>query len=152
VDTTNANPMRRGIAAAVLVALLLVPSPALAGTETLKRGIENILQAPVDVALGPITAGKVLVRNLRTVDDTTAVKIAYAVPGYFWILGLTWGASVLRCFAGFLEFLPGLFLVFTDAELDPMFAPTERGEGVIWDYPNDVFSFKLGVDYSSAPF
>lgn len=152
MDTTNANPMRRGIAAAVLVALLLVPSPALAGTETLKRGIENILQAPVDVALGPITAGKVLVRNLRTVDDTTAVKIAYAVPGYFWILGLTWGASVLRCFAGFLEFLPGLFLVFTDAELDPMFAPTERGEGVIWDYPNDVFSFKLGVDYSSAPF
>lgn len=152
METTNANPLRRGIAVGLLFALLLAPSPALAGAETLKRGLENILQAPVDIVLAPITAGMVVVRNLRTVDDSTGVKVAYAVPGYFWLLGLTWGASMLRCFAGFLEFIPGLFLVFTDAEMDPMFAPTERGEGVIWDYPNAVFSFKLGVDYSSAPF
>lgn len=151
METTNTNPLRLGIAAALLLAVLLAPSPALAGAETLKRGFGNIVQAPVDVALAPITAGVIVVRNLRTVDDSTGVKVAYAVPGYLWTLGLTWGASMLRCFAGFLEFIPGLFLVFTDAEMSPMFAPTERAEGVIWDYPSRVMDFKLGVDYTSAP-
>jgi hypothetical protein len=80
------------------------------------------------------------------------VRIFYVVPGYFWLMGLTLGASMLRCVSGFLEFLPGLFLVFTDAEMDPMFAPTERGEALIWDYPTTVFDFKIGVDYTSAPF
>jgi hypothetical protein len=152
VETTNANPLRRGIAVALLFAFLLVPSPALAGAQTLKRGLGNIIQAPIDIVLAPITVGIVEYRSLTNVEDTTGVRVAYAVPGYLWLLGLTWGASMLRCFAGFLEFLPGLFLVFTDAELDPMFAPSERGEGVIWDYPSTVMDFKLGLDYTSTPF
>jgi hypothetical protein len=152
VETVNDSPLRRGIAAALLFAFLLAPSPAMAGAQTLKRGVGNIVQAPVDVILGPITAGIVEYRNLRNVDDTLAVRIAYALPGYFWLLGITWGASVLRCVAGFLEFIPGLFLVFTDAEMDPMFSPVERGEAVIWDYPTTVMDFKVGVDYTAAPF
>ena len=144
--------LRRGIAGALLLALLLAPSPALARGETLKRGFSNIVGAPIDFVLSPITAGYVLNRNLRTVDDSPGVKVAYAVPGYLWLVGLTLGASVLRCVAGFLEFIPGVFLVFTNNEMDPMFAPVERGEAVLWDYPTAVIDFKIGIDYTAAPF
>lgn len=152
METTRTNPLWRGTAVALLFSVLLLPTPAMAGAQTLKRGVGNIIQAPIDLALTPITAGIVVYRNMRNIDDTTAVRVAYALPGYLWLVGLFMGASVLRCFSGFLEFIPGLFLVFTDAEMDPMFAPVERGEAVIWDYPTAVMDFKIGMDYTAAPF
>ena len=91
-------------------------------------------------------------KNMANIEDSRGVRWFYAVPGYFWLLALTAGASVLRLLAGALEFLPGLVLLFTSAEMDPLFAPSEGGEAVIWDYPTTVMDFKLGIDYTAAPF
>ena len=102
--------------------------------------------------LSPITAGKVIFNNLNNVEDTTGVRLFWAIPGYIWVTGLTIGASVLRAIAGAFELVPGLVLVFTDAELDPLFDPVEKGEGLIWDRPTPVMDIRLGVDYTSAPF
>ncbi len=146
------HPLRRLAAIGVVFSFLLTPTSALAGPETLKRSFGNMIQGPIDLVLAPITAGIVEYRNLKNIDDTTAVRVFWVVPGYIWLLGLHLGASVLRTLAGVFELLPGLVLLFTDAEMDPLFAPSEKSEAVIWDYPTTVFDFKLGVDYTAAPF
>jgi hypothetical protein len=149
---TSSHPGRRLVAGAVLISFLLLPTPAFAGAQTLKRSFGNIVQAPIDMVLSPITAGMVQYKNMSNIEDSRGVRWFYAVPGYFWLLGLTLAASMLRLVAGVLEFLPGLVLLFTDAEMDPLFAPSDSGESVIWDYPTTVFDFKLGIDYTAAPF
>jgi len=141
---------RRSVAALVLAAFALAPGSALAGGETLKRSVGNILQAPIDLALSPVTAAFVEQRNIRAIDDTPGVRIAYALPGYFWLTGLTAGASVLRLLAGAFELLPGMLLLFTDAELDPLFEPGER-EAALLDQPTPVIDIRIGVDYTAAP-
>ena len=142
----------RTLACALTLAALVAPSPAQAGGETLKRAMGNLLFGPIDLAVSPITAGVVEYRNLRNIEDTRGVQIFYAVPGYLWLTGLHAGASVLRTLSGALELLPGLALVFTDAELDPIFDPTDRGEAVLLDYGTPVIDVKIGVDYTAAPF
>jgi hypothetical protein len=146
------NSFHRLAAVGVLFSLLVLPTPALAGSETLKRAFGNIVQGPIDVVLSPITAGIVQYRNMTNIDDSTGVRVFYFLPGYVWLVGIHAAASVLRTLAGIFELLPGLVLVFTDAEMDPMFAPSEKSEGVIWDFPTTVMDFKIGLDYTAAPF
>lgn len=141
---------RRTAAALALCAFVLAPGSALAGGETLKRAVGNLLQAPIDLALSPITAGIVEARNLRNVEDTTGVRIGYVVPGYLWLTGLTAGGSILRLLAGAFELLPGIPLLFTDAELSPLFDPAEKGEGRILDQPTPVMDIKIGLDYTGG--
>ena len=152
MDVTQAHSLRRFAAALALGALMLAPGSAGAGTDTLKRGAGNCVQAPFDMILSPVTAGIVLKRNLDNVDDTKAVRYAYAVPGYLWLTGLHAGASVLRLLSGAFELFPGMVLAFTDAEMDPLFTPVEKSEAVVWDRPGKIMDIKLGVDYTSAPF
>jgi hypothetical protein len=140
----------RGLAALALAASLLAPGAAQAGGATLKRSIGNLVQAPIDVAIAPITAGVVEVRNLRSIDDTLPVKIAYAVPGYLWLTGLTAGASVLRMLAGALELVPGIILLPFDAEMDALFDPAESGNALI-SYDTPPMDIRIGVDYTAAP-
>ncbi len=143
-------PVCRGLAALALAASLLAPGAAQAGGATLKRSIGNLVQAPIDVAIAPITAGVVEVRNLRSIDDTLPVKIAYAVPGYLWLTGLTAGASVLRMLAGALELVPGIILLPFDAEMDALFDPAESGNALI-SYDTPPMDIRIGVDYTAAP-
>ena len=149
---TSSHSARRLVAGAVLTSFLLAPTPALAGAQTFKRSVGNIIQAPIDAALSPITAGLVQHKNMSNIEDSRGVRWFYAVPAYFWLVGLTLAASVLRLVAGGLEFFPGLVLLFTSAEMDPLFYPSDGGTAVIWDYPTTVFDFKLGIDYTAAPF
>ena len=143
----------RWLAGLAVAALLLGPASAEAGTETFKRSMGNLIQSPIDLVLSPITAGIVQYRNMTNVDDTTAVRIGYAIPGYFWLTGLHAGASILRGVAGALELLPGMVLLFLpETEMDPLFDPVDKGEAVIFDYPTAVMDFKIGVDYTAAPF
>ena len=113
---TSSIMARRLVAGAVLTAFLFAPTPAMAGAQTLKRSFGNIVQGPIDAVLSPITAGMVQYKNMANIEDSRGVRWFYAVPGYFWLLGLTVAASVLRVVAGALEFLPGLVLLFTDGE------------------------------------
>lgn len=147
------NPIgRRGLAAAAAAALLVaVAAPASATPATLKRSVQNLTQWPLDIALAPYTSGKAIAENLNAQGDTTAVKIAYPVPGYVWNLFVNVGASVLRGVTGVIEFVPGLILLPLDAELRPLFDPAEASPAVV-DWQNPVYDLRFGVSYTQSGF
>ena len=129
---------------------LFAATPAFATPETLKRSVGNILFAPLDIAASPLTAGKALYTNLHEVDDSRWVRIAFIIPGYVWILGVQIGGGAIREIAGLLELVPGLGLVFFDADLDPLFDPVERNEALL-DLETPPLRIKLGVNYVASP-
>jgi hypothetical protein len=143
---------RRLALVAVCVALPLVAGalPAAAGPQTLKRSIENITLAPLDLGASPIVAGRTLYRNFNDIDDSRMVRIVYPVPGYVWLTSVQAGASVLRFVTGALELLPGLILLPFDAELDPLFDPAEENDALV-NVESPVYDLKFGVDYTTAP-
>lgn len=144
---------RAGLAGAAALALLvaLAPVESSASPATLQRSVGNMVQAPLDLALSPLVAWATLNNNIQDIDDTTAVRVAYYVPGYFWLLGLQAGASAIRGLTGALEFLPGLFLLPFDADLDPLFDPVERGEALV-EWENPVMNIKFGINYQAPAF
>ena len=144
------SPLRplAALAALALVALL-PPAEAQAGAQTLKRSIENITQCPLDLALSPVVAGQTLYTNMRDIDDSTAVRIAYPVPGYVWLTSVQIGAAVLRGVTGVFEFIPGLILLPFDTELDPLFDPAQENQALV-DTETPVFHFRFGINYTTA--
>jgi hypothetical protein len=134
---------------ALMTLALAVASPASASPETLKRSAGNILFAPLDIVLAPVVAGQIIYTNLREIDDSRWVRIVYPVPGYFWILGVEIGGSILREVAGLIELLPGLGLLFFDADLDPLYHPVELGDALV-DAETKVLNVKFGVNYISV--
>jgi hypothetical protein len=139
-------------ALALFAATLAVfaPTPAFATPETLKRSAGNILFAPFDIAASPITAGKALYTNLREIDDARWKRIVFPIPGYLWILGVQIGGGALREIAGLLELVPGLGLLFFDADLDPLYGPIERNEALV-DLETPPLKIKFGVNYVASP-
>jgi hypothetical protein len=129
---------------------LFVATPASANPETLKRSVSNILFAPFDIAVSPATAGKALATNLRETDDAKWKQIVFPIPGYVWILGVQIGGGAIREIAGLLEFVPGLVLLFFDADLDPLFDPAERNEALM-DRDTPPLNLKIGVNYVASP-
>lgn len=141
---------RLSVALAAVAALgLLQPAQAQARGETLKRAFGNITQGPLDVVLAPATAGVQLWHNLRTVQDTTGVRVAYAVPGFFWATGVNAFSGVLRVVAGTFELLPGIGLVFTDREMTPLFDPVEKADALV-AHDTPVYPIKFGVEYAAG--
>jgi hypothetical protein len=126
------------------------PTPAFASPETLKRSAGNILFAPFDIAASPFAAGKALYTNLQEVDDPGWMRIVFPIPGYVWMLGVQIGGGALREIAGLLELVPGLGLLFFDADLDPLFDPVERNEALV-DLETSPLRIKFGVNYVASP-
>lgn len=145
--------LRRRLAAVLAFCALiaLLPGAAGAGTETLKRSVGNMVQAPLDLALSPVVAGRSIYRNLQDIEDSTAVRIAYPLPGFVWNTMVQAGASLIRGITGILEFVPGLILLPFDSEMDPLFDPVERNEALV-DYETPVLWIKFGIDYTSVPY
>ena len=141
---------RRALAVGALLALVAA-SPASATYETLKRSLGNIVLAPVDMALSPVVASNVVYNNLRDVDDSLGVRVAYVPMGLCWNTGVQAMSAVVREIAGLIEFIPGLLVVFLDADLDPIYAPVERGNALM-DVETPVIRLKMGVDYTTVPF
>ncbi len=138
------------LALATWIVPLFASTPASATPETLKRSVGNILFAPFDIAASPFTAGKALYTNLREVDDSRWVRIVFPIPGYVWILGVQIGGGAIREIAGLLELVPGLGLLFFDADLDPLFDPAERNEALV-DLETPPLKIKFGVNYVASP-
>jgi hypothetical protein len=131
--------------------LIAVASPATASPETLRRSIGNILFAPVDIALSPIVAAHAIYRNLNDIDDSLGVRLVYTIPGFAWNTGLVIGAGAIRELTGLIELVPGLLLLPFEADMDPLFAPTEKG-GAFVDIETPPLQVKFGIDYSSVPY
>lgn len=143
------SPRFRLLSAAAGLALLsLAAAPAAATPATFKRSIQNLTQFPLDVALSPVVAANSIQRNLRTIDDSLAVKIAYPIPGFFWNTMVQAGAGVLRGVTGVLEFVPGVILLPFDTDMDPLFDPSEENSALV-DYETPVYHVKFGVDYTT---
>ena len=139
---------RRGlVVAAAAIALLSSPAPpASASTQTISRSLTNILFGPLDFALSPIVGTRSVYNNLRDIDDSTGVRIFYAIPGVAWNIAFNAGGGVIRLFTGLLEFVPGLILIPFEADMDPLFAPPERADALI-DEEYDLFAVKIGINY-----
>jgi hypothetical protein len=130
---------------------LAIAAPAEASPETLKRSVGNILFAPLDIALAPIVAARIVYTNMRDIDDSQWVRIVYPLPGYVWTTGVELGGGILREVTGLIELLPGLGLVFFEADLDPQYAPVERGEALV-DLETPPLNVKFGMNYTSVPY
>jgi hypothetical protein len=129
------------------VILAGLAGPASASPETLKRSMSNLLMGPLDLAFTPYVAGKSVYTNMQNVDDTMGVRVAYCVPGYIWNVFVQLGGGTVRVLAGALEFLPGLGLVFFDADMDPLFSPVDHSAALV-DYDTPPLNFKFGVTYT----
>jgi hypothetical protein len=136
-------------AAFALVTVLALP--ALATPATLKRSVENLTQFPLDIVASPVVAGKSIYQNMNDVSDSTGVRIFYPVPGYAWNLVVQLGASVIRGVTGVIELAPGMALLFTDADMDPLFDPVEENAALV-DLENGIYDVKFGVDYTTPGF
>jgi hypothetical protein len=129
----------------------LAAGPAGATTSVLKRSFENMPQGVFDAAASPVTAGYSVVNNMRNIDDTPGVRVAYAVPGYFWNVMCNFGGGLLRSVTGVIELPVGLALLFTDADMEPLFDPAEDNEGLIhFDQFEDVYKINTAVSYSGG--
>lgn len=135
------------LAAGALAAL--PPCPAEAAAETLRRSLQNIALAPFDIALAPVSAGHALYRNLDESEESTAVKVAFVVPGFVWNTGVNLLGGALRELAGLLELPPGLVLAGFETQLPPLLDVVERSDALV-DAEGRVFHWRLGVDYTSG--
>jgi hypothetical protein len=142
----RASRSRTAVAAIACLLAVSAAGSAAASPETFKRATTNILFGPIDFALSPIVAGRSVYNNLRDIDDSTGVRIAYAVPGFAWNTAFVMGGAVLRSFSGLLEFVPGIILIPFEADMDPIYAPAERADALIWE-EFDTFTLKLGINY-----
>jgi len=133
------------LAAAVLL-LLSLASPASASPETIKRSATNILFGPLDFVLGPVVGARSVYNNLQDIDDSTGVRIVFAVPGVAWNSAMQMSGGVLRTFTGLLELIPGLILIPFEADMDPLFTMPERQDALI-DEEYDWIAIKIGVNY-----
>ena len=145
------RPLRRAaLLLAAAASLSSLAQPVHASPQTLRRSLGNILFAPFDLVLSPVVAVRSIHHGMRSVDDPTAVRVFYAVPGFAWNTGVQGMAAVVREITGLIEFLPGLGLLFFDTDLAPLFAPVERGDALL-DVETPPLRIKLGVDYITAP-
>jgi hypothetical protein len=122
-------------------------APAGASPATLQRAVQNIVFAPLDLALSPLVATGAVIQNLGRTDDSRAVRVLYFLPGVAWNTGVQGFASVVREIAGVLELLPGIVLLPFARDLPPLFAPAERSPAWI-DFETPALRVKVGVDYT----
>jgi hypothetical protein len=149
IDRSPAS--RRALAAAFALAALLQAGPAQAGPDVLKRAVGNIVFAPVDLVLSPFIGANTLYTNLRNVDDSLGVRIAYVPMGFAWNTGVQAMGAITREITGLLELVPGIGLFFFDADMDPLLAPVERGNALL-SVESETFPVKIGIDYTTVPF
>lgn len=143
----------RGCQAVLLASglALLLAGSAGATTTVIKRSFENMPQGVVDAALSPYTAGAAIYKNMTTIDDTMPVRVAYVVPGYLWNVMANFGGGVIRSITGLMELPAGLVLLFSDADMEPLFDPAEDNEGLLtYDEYEDIYRVKMGINYSGG--
>jgi hypothetical protein len=145
--------MRSRVGSWLAAALLSIglAGPAAATTDVIQRSFENMPQGIFDAVLSPYTSGRSIYNNMQNIQDTPGVRIAYAVPGYFWNVMCNFGGGVIRSLTGVMELPTGLVLLFSDAEMEPLFDPVEDNDAVfLYDAYEDTYRVKVGVDYTTG--
>jgi len=139
------------LATAILFVGIFNPgAPALASTETLKRSVSNLTQAPLDLLFSPMTGMLAVATRMNEQVDPVAVRVAFALPGVIWNTGVNVGASVIRFITGGIEFGPGILLLPFEADLDPLFSPVRNAGAVVELDTPCCIDVKFGIDYTAA--
>ena len=167
---------RRSLARKVRAAgALLVSCLALLGTapradaspDVLRRSFSNMIGGPLDMALSPFTGILTLARNLEEIDDSTGVRLTFALPGWVWLTGLNFFSGAIRTVSGALEVPPGVILFPFETDIEPLFDSVEDAGAMIeldnpvmwienpWVYQNPLvvpFAIlpKWGINYTRA--
>jgi hypothetical protein len=136
----------------MLMCSLIVSSsaPAMASTETLKRSVSNIAQAPLDLVFSPMVALLAVATRMSERDDPTAVRVVFALPGWIWNTGVNIGASTIRFVTGGVELIPGVLLLPFEADLDPLFSPVDDAAALFEMETPCCLDVKFGIDYTAA--
>ena len=151
VASRTQRPLQKILATLVVSAcLVLFAAPsAHASYRTLARSVSNLLFGPFDIVLAPVVAAKGQIEKMQDIDDTTGVRVAYAVPGYFFYTGVVIGAGIIRTATGALELVPGIILLPFKTDLDPLMTPIADAPA-LFEIENDYFPVRFGLDYTSA--
>ncbi len=136
----------------MLMCGLIVSSsaPALASTETLKRSVSNIAQAPLDLVFSPMVALLAVATRMSEQDDPTAVRVAFALPGWIWNTGVNIAASTIRFVTGGVELIPGVLLLPFETDLDPLFSAVDDAAALFEMETPCCLDVKFGIDYTAA--
>ncbi len=86
---------------------------------------------------------------MRSIGDSTAVRIFYPLPGFAWNTMANAGAGVLRTVTGVMEFVPGIVLLPFEADLDPLFDPPYSAPSIV-NWENGYYDLKVMNDYTTA--
>lgn len=128
-------------------------APAAATPQTLLRGVTNVAFGPLDAALAPISVFIGIRENMNSIDDSPGVRLVYPIPGYFYTLGLQVAGSGIRVITGGLEILPGLLLLFSETDVDPLFATVDDAAALV-EFDSDILDggYRFGINYSTPDF
>jgi hypothetical protein len=125
--------------------------PASAQPAMMKRGVENMLMAPLDAIVSPYTTWITLDQNLESLESTGG-KVATGIVGYpyTWFLYLV--LAGFREAAGIVELPIGLALWPVDAikpiQLSPFFDSSEAP--ALGNAKTSVLDFKFGGRWLST--
>ena len=138
---------------AVVLLASFAATPAAATPQTILRGLGNVVLAPLDAALAPVSTFIGLRENLQDIDDSRGVRLFYPIPAYFYAVGLQLGCSWIRLTTGFLEIAAGVLVLPFDTDVAPLFDPVDDAEALVeididyMDYP-----LRFGVNYTVASY
>ena len=107
---TNAVLSRALASALALASAWLAPAVALASPDTLRMATENLVEGPVDMAMAPVTAGRVLVHNAGEVGLDPVGGPVYGVLGSVGMTALHVSWGLLRTISGAVLLVPGVLL------------------------------------------
>jgi len=130
------------VAVALMIACALpAPRTASAGGEMLKHGVESLIAAPLEFLVSPYVAGDTLNSNLTTQHYSIGGKIAFAVPGFTWLLMAQVCMASGRAVAGIVEVPYGLALLVTPFDPDPLL--DLENEPALVEHPTEPFRFGI---------
>jgi hypothetical protein len=154
-SAVQSRPFRStlGAALALIGLLAFAATPAAATPQTLLRGVTNIVFAPLDAALAPISTFVGIRENMDSIDDSPGVRLVYPIPGYFYTLGLQIAGSGIRAITGTVEILPGVLLLFSETDVNPLFATVDDAAALV-EFDSDILDggYRFGINYTTPDF
>jgi hypothetical protein len=136
------------LALAFALALSGTPRQASADSSQLCRAGMNLVLFPLDAVLGPFIVAKDEYYGLTEIDDPMALKVAGAVPGYVFLLGVQVGGAIFRGIAGVFEIIPGFVTLFREEAQPALYRSAEDA----WSLYSEQYGpcpVKVGISYNT---
>jgi hypothetical protein len=115
----------------LLAGTLLQPARAEASPATLMRGTGNLLAAPLDLVLAPVTGGIALAGQMREDGAAIPVRVVIAPIGWLWLTGTNALGGSFRLIGGGLETIGGVGVFFLSSDPEPALPVVERSPAMV---------------------